>query len=114
MPHTIRAADDAVLPFSQAEIARITLGQLGPALRAAREGRRMRLEDVQAETRIGLKYLAAIEEARFDAFSSHIYATGFVRAYARAVGVSEQWAVDTLRAELGQRPPEWRRIGWIS
>jgi len=114
MPHTIRASDDAVLPFSHGEIAKITRGQLGPALRAAREGRRMRLEDVQAETRIGLKFLAAIEEARFDEFSGHIYATGFVRAYARAVGVDEQWAVDTLREELGQRPVPWRRTGWIA
>ena len=103
-----------MLPFSQTEIAKITLGQLGPALRAAREGRRMQLEDVQAETRIGLKYLSAIEESRFGEFSSHIYATGFVRAYARAVGVSEQWAVDTLRAELGQQPVPWRRTGWIA
>jgi cytoskeletal protein RodZ len=113
MPGSIRFAEEAVLPFAHSEIAQVERGRLGPALRAAREGRRMRLEDVQAETRIGLKYLAAIEESRFDEFSSHIYARGFVRAYARAVGIGEQWAVDTLRAELGERPVGWRRTGWV-
>lgn len=106
MPATnLMLAEEIGLPFEQAEMARVERGQLGRALRAAREGRRMRLEDVEAETRIRLRYLAAIEESRFGEFSRIIYAFGFVRAFARAVGVAEDWAAETLRAELGQQKP---------
>lgn len=96
-------SDDAVLPFGQDEIAQVDLGKLGPTLKRAREARRLTLEDVAATTRISLRYLTAIENSRFDAFVGMVYALGFVRAYARMVGMSETWAADTLRAEAGWR-----------
>ena len=104
MFHTQLAySDDAVLPFGQDEIAEIDLGKLGPTLKRAREARRLTLEDVAATTRISLRYLTAIENSRFDSFVGAVYALGFVRAYARMVGMSESWAADTLRAEAGWR-----------
>lgn len=94
---------DAVLPFQREEIAVVERGKVGPALRHAREARQMTIEDVAATTRISLRFLNAIENSRYDAFASAVYAIGFVRAYARMVGMSEQWAVDTLRTEAGWR-----------
>jgi cytoskeleton protein RodZ len=104
MLHTQLAySDDAVLPFGEGEIAEVDPGKLGPTLKRAREARRLTLEDVAATTRISLRYLAAIENSRFDVFAGAVYALGFVRAYARMVGMSETWATDTLRAEAGWR-----------
>ncbi|RYY29310.1 MAG: helix-turn-helix domain-containing protein [Sphingomonadales bacterium] len=104
MFHTQLAySDDAVLPVEHDAIADIDVAKLGPTLKRAREAKRLTLEDVAATTRISLRYLAAIENSRFDAFVSAIYAVGFVRAYARMVGMSEKWAVETLRAEAGWR-----------
>ncbi|RYY47090.1 MAG: hypothetical protein EOP59_01755 [Sphingomonadales bacterium] len=94
---------DAVLPFAQDEIATTEPLRLGVTLRRAREARRMSLEDVAATTRVSLRYLLAIEGSRFDAFVGAVYAVGFVRAYAKMVGLSESWAAETLRAEAGWR-----------
>lgn len=96
-------SDDAVLPFKQGEIDSVELGRLGPTLKRAREARRLTIEDVAATTRISLRYLNAIENSRFDVFVGAVYAIGFVRAYAKMVGMSESWAADTLRAEAGWR-----------
>ncbi|WP_066796962.1 helix-turn-helix domain-containing protein [Sphingomonas soli] len=96
-------SEDAVLPFGQDEIAQVDLSRLGPTLKRAREAKRLTLEDVAATTRISLRYLTAIENSRFDTFVGAVYAIGFVRAYARMVGMSEKWAADTLRAEAGWR-----------
>jgi len=94
---------DAVLPFAQDEIATAEPLRLGVTLRRAREAKRLTLEDVAATTRVSLRYLSAIENSRFDAFAGAVYAIGFVRAYARMVGLSESWAAETLRAEAGWR-----------
>ena len=94
---------DAVLPFAQTEMVAAEPLRLGPSLRQAREARRLTLEDIAATTRISLRYLTAIENSRFDIFVGAIYAIGFVRAYARMVGMSEVWAADTLRTEAGWR-----------
>jgi transcriptional regulator with XRE-family HTH domain len=63
---------------------------LGPELRQARESRGISLEEVSKRTRIAVKYLEAIEEDRYDVFPSHTYARGFIRAYAKVVGVDPQ------------------------
>ncbi|THD37964.1 MAG: helix-turn-helix domain-containing protein [Sphingomonas sp.] len=79
----------------------------GPALRTARERMGMTLQDVAAETRIAVRHLTALEEARFDGFAAPVYVMGFARNYARAVGVSRDWISDCLRdeveAQFGQR-----------
>ena len=96
-------SEDAILPFGQSEIAEVDIGKLGPTLKRARELKGLTLEDVAATTRISLRYLTAIENSRFDTFVGAVYALGFVRAYARMVGLSETWAADTLRVEAGWR-----------
>ncbi|HEY5039348.1 MAG TPA: helix-turn-helix transcriptional regulator, partial [bacterium] len=63
---------------------------LGSELKQARETRKISLETVSEKTRIPIKYLESIEENRFDIFPSHTYAKGFIRAYAKVVGVDPQ------------------------
>ena len=73
----------------------------GRALRAARERMGMSLEDVASETRIAVRHLAALEECQFDGFAAPVYALGFARNYARAVGLPLQWTSDCMREEVG-------------
>ena len=73
----------------------------GRALRTARERLGMSLEDVAGETRIAIRHLLALEECRFDGFAAPVYALGFARNYARAVGLPLQWTSDCMRDEVG-------------
>jgi transcriptional regulator with XRE-family HTH domain len=73
---------------------------VGRALRSARERLGLSLIDVAGQTRMAVCHLEAIELARFDGFAAPVYALGFARNYAGAVGVSRQWVVDSLREEV--------------
>ena len=75
---------------------------IGETFRRAREARRLSLADVERLTKIRGAYLAALEEERFDALPPHPYSKGFVRAYARLLGLD----ADRLVAEFeAQFPP---------
>ncbi len=71
-------------------------------LRQAREDRGLSLEDVARTTRIPLSTLTAIEDGDRTGLPAPIYVRGFVRAFARAVGVDPEEAV---RALPGMTPP---------
>lgn len=100
---TAAFANDTDLPYVEQAVHVVEPLTLGQSLRRAREAKKLTLEDIAATTRISLRYLNAIENSRFDAFVGAVYALGFVRAYARMVGMSESWAADTLRTEAGWR-----------
>lgn len=76
---------------------------MGTALAHARRRRALSIEDIAAETRVPIRYLAAIEAERFDVFPGVIYLKGFVKAFARAVGLCERWAVQAVEAALLDR-----------
>ena len=63
----------------------------------------MSIEDVAAETRVPVRYLAAIEAERFDLIPGLVYIKGFVKAFARAVGLCERWAAEAIKAVLADR-----------
>ena len=60
---------------------------VGAALRQAREQRGMSLEDIEKLTKIRVSILDAIETNRSDRLPQEIYVRGFVRAFAREVGL---------------------------
>jgi transcriptional regulator with XRE-family HTH domain len=80
---------------------------LGSELKKAREGRKITLEEISKKTKIPPKYLEAIEEGTFEVFSSHAYAKGFIRAYAKVVGLDPQVLTRRFNAEV---TPEEVRI----
>jgi len=80
---------------------------LGSELKKAREGRKISLEEISKRTKIPPKYLEAIEEGTFEVFSSHAYAKGFIRAYAKLVGLDPQVLTRQFNAEV---TPEEVRI----
>lgn len=76
--------------------------QIGSTLRAARERQRLELGEVERETRIRARYLAALEEERFELMPARAYAKGFLRVYADFLGLDGRLFVD----EFNSRFPE--------
>jgi cytoskeletal protein RodZ len=72
---------------------------IGVALKAAREFRGLTLEQVADATRIRRSYLAAIEEMRLDELPSRPFTIGYVRAYANALGMDGEAAVERFKAD---------------
>jgi cytoskeleton protein RodZ len=80
------------------------MASLGTQLKLAREKRGATLEDVSTTTKIGTRMLRAIEEDQYDQLPGGIFNKGFVRAFAKAVGVDEEKAVADYLAAT--EPPE--------
>lgn len=77
---------------------------LGAWLRGSREALGLGLDEVSRETRIGRRYLEAIEGERYELLPAPVYARGFVRGYARCLGLGEEEALALMPSEL-PRPP---------
>jgi cytoskeletal protein RodZ len=63
------------------------MASLGEQLKAARESSNRSLEDVSRDTNISKPYLEALENNKFDVFPSSVYARGFLKVYAKYVGL---------------------------
>jgi cytoskeleton protein RodZ len=77
----------------------------GEKLKLEREKKKMTLEDISATTKISTRMLHALEDEKFSQLPGGIFNKGFVRAYARTVGLDEdQTLADYLEAS-GEAPP---------
>jgi cytoskeletal protein RodZ len=72
---------------------------IGAALKAARELRSLNLQELADSTRIRRSYLAAIEEMRLDELPSRPFTIGYIRAYAAALGLDGDAAVERFRRD---------------
>jgi cytoskeleton protein RodZ len=71
---------------------------LGERFRAAREARGLSLSDVSEQIRIRSVYLAAIEEENWSAIGAPVYVRGFLRTYARFLGLDPEGVVATFNS----------------
>jgi cytoskeleton protein RodZ len=78
------------------------LPSIGEALRSAREAQGKSVEDAAAATRIRPSYLEALEQEHFEQLGGNVYAKGFLRSYARFLGVDPAPLLDAYRAQ--ERP----------
>lgn len=92
-----------ILPFAQEDWRVAPRGSVGEVLAQARARCAMSIEDVAAQTRVPVRYLTAIEAERFDLIPGLVYIKGFVKAFARAVGLCERWASEAIKAALADR-----------
>jgi len=78
---------------------------IGQALREAREAMGLTLDDVEQEIRIRSNYLEALENEDFDRLPGEVYVRGFLRNYARFLGVdlAENLAGDAETQEASPR-----------
>lgn len=74
----------------------------GADLQAARERLAWPLADVAAELRIRLPHLEALEQGRISLLPGNAYALGFLRSYARALGLDAEEMVRRFKAEAGE------------
>ncbi len=87
-----------------AEIA--PMGTFGQRIKREREMRGVSLDEIAQATKIGTRSLRALEEEDFDRLPGGIFNKGFVRAYARFLGMDEEQAVgDYLVASGLEAPP---------
>ena len=78
---------------------------LGERFRAAREQRGLSLSEVAEHLRIRSVYLAAIEEENWSAIGAPVYTRGFLRTYARYLGLDPEEAVAAFNSASGQPSP---------
>lgn len=91
----------------------------GPWLRRQREMREITLREISDASKISLRYLQALEDERFDLLPAMVFAKGFLRQYARYVGLDQDEVVNRFLVayqgeaedeedEEEERPPEPR------
>jgi cytoskeleton protein RodZ len=74
------------------------MGVFGDRMRREREMRGVTLEEISESTKISKRALQALEEEDFDLLPGGIFNKGFVRAYARYLGIDEEQAVADFMA----------------
>jgi hypothetical protein len=81
---------------------------LGEELRAARESRRLSIPDVSEQIHIRSVYLQAIEEENWSSIAAPVYVRGFIRTYARFLGLGAEDAVARFNGVVVEPKPEVR------
>lgn len=81
------------------------MDEIGHILREARENKGLSLEDIQDKTRINVRYLAALENGQYSALPTPVHTRGFLRNYARALGLDPQPLVERYLAGQGAEYP---------
>ena len=80
------------------------MASFGARLKQEREQRGITLDDISLTTKIGTRMLRALEEEHFDLLPGGIFNKGFVRSYARAVGMDEEQAITDYLTATGTAP----------
>ncbi len=78
--------------------------RLGDVMRGERATLSRSLLDVQRELRIKAAYIAAIESCDVEAFDTPSFIAGYVRSYARYLGLNPEWAFNRFCHESGHCP----------
>jgi cytoskeleton protein RodZ len=81
---------------------------IGAALKAARESLGLSLDDIADITKVRARHLAAIELAQMDQLPSRPFTVGYVRAYAKALGLDADATAARFRTEYPSPDDELR------
>jgi transcriptional regulator with XRE-family HTH domain len=74
-------------------------GDVGQALRAIREFKRLSVDEVAERTRVRASYVTAIETMQLEKLPSRPFVVGYIRAIAQALGADPDAAADRFKAE---------------
>ncbi|HEY5029203.1 MAG TPA: RodZ domain-containing protein [Candidatus Angelobacter sp.] len=80
------------------------MGAFGDRLRREREMRGITLDEITESTKISRRHLEALEGEHFDQLPGGVFNKGFVRAYARFLGLDEDRAVADYAAASNEKP----------
>ena len=78
----------------------------GARLKQEREKRGVTLDDIALSTKIGKRFLSALEEEHFEQLPGGIFSKGFVRAYARHLGIDEEQAIADYLSAIAAGSPD--------
>jgi len=78
------------------------VASFGEHLKQEREQRGITLDEISLSTKISIRLLRALEEEKFDQLPGGIFNKGFVRAYARHLGIDEAQAIADYLAAVSQ------------
>jgi cytoskeletal protein RodZ len=78
------------------------MGEFGDKFRKAREKKELSLDDISNVTKISSRMLQAIEQEHFDQLPGGVFNKGFIRAYAKHLGLDPEEAVTDYLATLRQ------------
>ena len=79
----------------------IQTSSVGERLKAAREKKKLSLEDIADQTRIPLRHLQNLEAGDWSNLPAPTYTIGFAKSYASAVDLDRTEIGEDLRAEMG-------------
>lgn len=85
--------------WAQIEASIVDAATLGDGLRRAREASGRSLAELSTLTRIPTRYLLALEQNDFSILPNRVFSIGYVRAYAGALDLDEQLAVERFKRE---------------
>lgn len=81
------------------------LKTIGSILRKKREEHAYTLEHVSEITRITLTCLRNIEEGNLQALPGLVFVRGFIRNYAKLLGIESDWMIEALNQTYSERTP---------
>ena len=79
---------------------------VGQYLRELREQRKMSVEEVSRATRVPMASVERIETDRFDELPGEVFVRGFLKSYARALGIPADDVLSRYTAS--------RRVAWVT
>lgn len=83
----------------------------GEILRQAREGKNLSVAAIATQLNLDLRTIEALERGEQDKLPAPIFVRGYLRGYARLVGVSEDAVLGAYQAHAPRPEPEPRAVG---
>ncbi|MCP9465065.1 MAG: DUF4115 domain-containing protein [Nitrospira sp.] len=74
---------------------------IGEFFKQVREAKGLTIDEVSSKTRIRADFVRALEEGNFSKLPDQVFAKGFVRSYARSLGLDEEDAIQRFIRSAG-------------
>ncbi len=87
------------------------MASLSERLKRERELRGISLKQISEETRIGVRFLQALEDDRIDVIPGEFYRRSYLRAYARYLGLDEDRALNVYDFSRKDQPSQSEASG---
>jgi cytoskeletal protein RodZ len=76
----------------------------GSCLRRAREERALTLGDIAVSTKVPRSALELLESGTLSGLPAHVFVRGFIRSYAKAVGIADETPLGLFDRAVGIKP----------
>jgi cytoskeleton protein RodZ len=98
---TNTTSQDRDRPVAEAAVSALPQRSFGAWLRTQREARGISLREIADASKISVRYLEALEQDRFEILPAPVFVRGFLREYARVVGLDPDEVVNLFLLASG-------------